>query len=126
MLERLPASFSTPRRLSSERTADDTVSGRLPRFACSPHHRRFTGAGPPDDCGHPPCFDNMRQRRALLRRQRHMTRMVSLLFAGIKLSSCNGRLDAKVADPRGIFRAGNRTVFDWNRGRLQIGTVAGF
>ncbi len=48
-------------------------------------------------------------------------RMVSLLFAGIKLSSCTGRLDAKVADPRGIFRAGNRPVFDWNRGRLQIG-----
>jgi hypothetical protein len=27
--------------------------------------------------------------------------MVSLLFAGIKISSCTGRLDAKVADPEG-------------------------
>jgi hypothetical protein len=52
--------------------------------------------------------------------------MVSLLFAGIKISSCTGRLDAKVADPRGIVRAGNWPTIDWNRGRLQIGTVAGY
>ena len=51
--------------------------------------------------------------------------MVSLLFAGIKLSSCTGRIDAKVADPRGIVRAENRPVIDWNSGRLQIGTVDG-
>jgi hypothetical protein len=51
--------------------------------------------------------------------------MVSLLFAGIKLSSCTGRIDAKVAGPRGIVRAENRPVIDWNSGRLQIGTVAG-
>src|SRR5690606_509809 len=51
--------------------------------------------------------------------------MVSLLFAGIKISSCTGRLDAKVADPGGIVRAEKRPTIDWNRGRLQIGTVAG-
>jgi hypothetical protein len=51
--------------------------------------------------------------------------MVSLLFAGIKISSCTGRLDAKVADPRGIVRAEKRPVIDWNCGRLQIGMVAG-
>ncbi len=52
--------------------------------------------------------------------------MVSLLFAGIKISSCTRRLDAKVADPGGIVRAENRPVIDWNRGRLQLGTVAGY
>jgi hypothetical protein len=52
--------------------------------------------------------------------------MVSLLFAGIKISSCTGRLDAKVADPEGIVSAEIRPVIDWNRGRLQIGTVAGY
>jgi len=62
--------------------------------------------------------------------------MVSLLFAGIKISSCTGRLDAKVADPGGIVRAEKRPtmigivagfkserwpVIDRNAGRLQLG-----
>lgn len=34
-------------------------------------------------------------------------------------------IDAKVADPGGIFSAENWPDFDWNGGRLQIGMVAG-
>jgi hypothetical protein len=52
--------------------------------------------------------------------------MVSLLFAGIKMSSFITRYRCqKLLTQEVIFSAENRPVFDWNGGRLQIGMVAG-
>jgi hypothetical protein len=52
--------------------------------------------------------------------------MVSLLFAGIKISPFIARyLMPKLLTQEVIFSAENRSVFDWNGGRLQIGMVAG-
>ncbi len=52
--------------------------------------------------------------------------MVSLLFAGIKISTLHVvHLMPKLLTQGVFFSAENRPVFDWNRGRLQIGMVAG-
>nr|AFJ91487.1 short hypothetical protein [Sinorhizobium meliloti] len=52
--------------------------------------------------------------------------MVSLLFAGIKISTLLVvHLMPKLLTQGVIFSAENRPVFDRNRGRLQIGMVAG-
>jgi hypothetical protein len=52
--------------------------------------------------------------------------MVSLLFAGIKMSSFITRYRCqKLLTQEVIFSAENWPVFDWNGGRLQIGMVAG-
>jgi len=52
--------------------------------------------------------------------------MVSLLFAGIKISPfIAGHLMPKLLTQEVMFSAENRPVFDWNGGRLQIGMVAG-
>ena len=52
--------------------------------------------------------------------------MVSLLFAGIKMSPFMARrLMPKLLTQEVIFSAENWPAFDWNGGRLQIGTVAG-
>ncbi|MER8703866.1 hypothetical protein [Mesorhizobium sp. M1273] len=51
--------------------------------------------------------------------------MVSPLFAGIKISPFTaGHLMPKLLTQEVIFSAENWPVFDWNAGRLQIGTVA--
>ncbi|MER8383074.1 hypothetical protein NKH80_27660 [Mesorhizobium sp. M0904] len=52
--------------------------------------------------------------------------MVSLLFAGIKISPfIAGHLMPKLLTQEVMFSAENWPTFDWNGGRLQIGMVAG-
>ncbi|MER9839070.1 hypothetical protein NKJ28_29675, partial [Mesorhizobium sp. M0145] len=52
--------------------------------------------------------------------------MVSLLFAGIKMSSFIARqLMPKLLAQEVIFSAENWPVFGWNGGRLHTGMVAG-
>lgn len=53
--------------------------------------------------------------------------MVSLLFAGIKISTLRVvQLMPKLLTQGGLFSVGKWPIFDWNSGRLQIGMVAGF
>jgi hypothetical protein len=52
--------------------------------------------------------------------------MVSLLFAGIEISTLRVvHLMPKLLTQGMIISAGKWPVFDWNSGRLQIGMVAG-
>jgi len=52
--------------------------------------------------------------------------MVSLLFAGIKISTLRVvQLMPKLLTQGGLFSVGKWPIFDWNSGRLQIGMVAG-
>jgi hypothetical protein len=56
----------------------------------------------------------------------HICLMVSLLFAGIEISTLRAvYLMPKLLTQEVSFSAENRPIFDWNRGRLQIGIVAG-
>ncbi|AJC82171.1 hypothetical protein IE4803_PB00114 (plasmid) [Rhizobium etli bv. phaseoli str. IE4803] len=52
--------------------------------------------------------------------------MVSLLFAGIKMSSLITRYRCqKLLTQEVIFSAENWPVFDWNAGRLHVGMLVG-